>query len=309
MENEKEFINDNTITSGGAAEAGNSETALPEAFETETGDTENEKFESAETVNSEMKAAEKEISETEKDEPEVAETENSEKSAEAAEFFSENQESDAEAPDKRQGLQKFFNAKKGEPLFWVKETLSYILILVIAFFAAVFINMYVFRISKVSGQSMDQTLYDGQTVYLSKLPYIFGTPEYKDIVVLDASKKYEGRTFAYEFTDTIKNNAIVSLFIPENKRSSVTHQYYIKRVIGVPGDTIEIKNNTVYRNGEELIEDYVNPAEVPVYTDGKWVVGDDEILVMGDNRNNSLDGRSFGTIKISCVLGKVLGDY
>ncbi len=78
----------------------------------------------------------------------------------------------------------------------------------------------------------------------------------------------------------------------------------IKRVIGLPSETIEIKDDgIVYVNGKALSEPYV--LAEPLIGTGSWTIGADEIFVMGDNRNNSQDSRAWGTLKISNVIGKV----
>ena len=184
-----------------------------------------------------------------------------------------------------------------------KEILSWILTFVIAFLVAIIINAYFFRVSKVSGDSMQQTFKDGQTVFLSRAPYIFSEPKYGDVVVFDREQIH--RNIFVEIKESLKYN-IITLSI--TKRTD-EHKYWIKRVIGVPGDTIEIKADGVYRNGVLLKEDYVNPAEIPNYSRhiGKWVVGEGQLFVMGDNRNHSSDSRVIGLITINSVLGKVLG--
>jgi signal peptidase I len=78
----------------------------------------------------------------------------------------------------------------------------------------------------------------------------------------------------------------------------------IKRVIGLPGETIEIKDDgIVYVNGKALSEPYVK--QEPLIGTGSWTIGKDEIFVMGDNRNGSQDSRHWGNLNISNVIGKV----
>ncbi|MBO4326434.1 MAG: signal peptidase I [Clostridia bacterium] len=186
-----------------------------------------------------------------------------------------------------------------------KEILSWILTFVIAFLVAIIINAYFFRISKVSGNSMLQTFNDGQTVFISRAPYIFSEPKFGDIVVFDHDQVH--RNLFVEIKESIQYN-IITMSITKNNYS---HKYWIKRVIGVPGDVIEIKEEGVYRNGVLLSEEYVNPAEIPNYigrgAGKKWVVGEGQLFVMGDNRNHSSDSRAIGLITINSVLGKVLG--
>ncbi len=184
-----------------------------------------------------------------------------------------------------------------------KEILSWILTFLIAFIVAIIINAYFFRVSKVSGDSMLKTFTSGQTVFLSRAPYIFSEPKYGDVVVFDREQVH--RNILVEVKESLQYN-IITLSIT---KKSDAHKYWIKRVIGVPGDTIEIKADGVYRNGVLLTENYVNPDEVPNYSRniGKWEVGEGQLFVMGDNRNHSSDSRVIGLITINSVLGKVLG--
>ncbi|MBO7407829.1 MAG: signal peptidase I [Clostridia bacterium] len=214
------------------------------------------------------------------------------KETEAAAVASEDPE--AEAPEE---------SKKKKVKSVGREILSWVLTIAIAFVAAIFINAYLFRISQVSGGSMDKTLHDGQTVYISRVPYFFSDPKYGDIVVFDRAQVH--RNFFVEIKESLQYNVITVKLTKKN----LDHKYWIKRVIGVPGDTIEIKADGVYRNGEKLDETYVNPAEVPNYSSwiGKtWVIQEDEVFVMGDNRNHSTDSRYIGPIKINSILGKVI---
>ena len=136
-----------------------------------------------------------------------------------------------------------------------------------------FITSFIFRHSVVVGGSMENTLFEGERLLISDLFY---TPEYGDIIV-------------FQDTETGIKGAVV------------------KRIIGLPGDVIEVyENGSIYRNGVLLIEEYIfidgkNPQDNSVFT-----VGEGEYFVMGDHRNNSEDSRSFGTIKEDSILGRVL---
>ena len=86
--------------------------------------------------------------------------------------------------------------------------------------------------------------------------------------------------------------------------SDGTNNNYVKRAIGLPGDTVEIKDSVVYINGEALSEDYVSPAP---YADMEAVVvPEDEVFVMGDNRANSMDSRMVGPIKHEQIVGHAM---
>lgn len=135
---------------------------------------------------------------------------------------------------------------------------------------------FVVRVVHVDGDSMNPTLIDGERLLISSFPY---TPEHGDIVVTDKYTKY-GKVL-------------------------------IKRVIGCPGDTIDIDftAGVVYRNGYPLTEPYTAaPTYRPEGTAFPLTVPDGYLFLMGDNRNESLDSRSkdVGLVDVRDVLGKVI---
>lgn len=137
---------------------------------------------------------------------------------------------------------------------------------VLIIIAVILIRTFIITPVRVDGASMDQTLEDGQILLLYKLANI----DYGDIVVLDEEKEGE---------------------------------IIIKRIIGMPGDTVSIKDNTVYVNGEELEEDYAY-GETSDYEE--ITLGDDEYFILGDNRPISKDSRYFGPVKEDEIIGKVI---
>ena len=154
---------------------------------------------------------------------------------------------------------------------WLQDTLETLLLAAILFFV---INTLTGRY-QVHGQSMEPSLHDGQYLIASKVTYWLHEPERGDVVVLD----------------------------PPSRSSEVP---YIKRVIGLPGDLVEVKDHRVWVNGIALNEPYIN--EPPNYP-GNWVVGEAEYFVLGDNRNNSSDSHSWGLLPADNVLGKAFFSY
>ncbi len=159
----------------------------------------------------------------------------------------------------------------------VKETISWIVTLGSAVLIALCIRGFVFEPVRVDGSSMLDTLHDREIMFVTKYDYILGEPEHGDVVIC----KYPNST---------KN--------------------YVKRLIGLPGDTIEIKNNSVYINGEKTDESYLTPDrnDSPYYaTMGMIVLGDNDFFVMGDNRDNSHDSRfaDVGKLTRSQIRGHV----
>jgi len=128
----------------------------------------------------------------------------------------------------------------------------------------------------VVGESMLPNLEEGQYLLNLKMAYKWDQPDYGDVVIVD------------------------TLDVNQN------HRYLIKRVIGLPGDTIEIKDNILYRNGKAIQEDYIlEPMEDNL--DIQVTLGKNEVWVMGDNRNHSTDSRVIGPLDYTKdVRGKVI---
>lgn len=145
----------------------------------------------------------------------------------------------------------------------VLETLALSLILFIA------INAVSARI-RVESISMQPTLYAGDFIIVNKLAYKLGEPGRGDVII-----------FHYP---------------PDPNREP-----YIKRVIGLPGETVRIEGGKVYVNHVLLNEPYISAA--PTY-EGSWVVPEDSLFVLGDNRNSSSDSHSWGMVPLKNVIGK-----
>lgn len=176
----------------------------------------------------------------------------------------------------------------------IKEVWNWIGSFVISFVLVLLIGVFIFQPTKVLGHSMDPTLHDTQRVYVSKWGQTFSeVPDYGDIVIID-SRVNRDRTLL----DNLKDSPPLNLFTKKEDR-----HMWIKRVIGKPGDVMEFKNHKVYRNGEAIDEPYVKEA-MEFTSDKQWLVPDDHIFVLGDNRNNSSDSRVIGAVPLDHVLGK-----
>ncbi len=158
----------------------------------------------------------------------------------------------------------------------LKEILSISIYLLLVFCAAYLIVTYVGQRTQVSGSSMETTLSDGDHLIVDKISYRFHDPERFDIIVFP---------FQYD-TDT----------------------YYIKRIIGMPGETVQIDDSgNIYIDGEVLEETYGREViQSPGRAGDPIQLGDDEYFVMGDNRNNSSDSRdpSVGNIHRRDIIGR-----
>ncbi len=190
---------------------------------------------------------------------------------------------------------------KRKDLFQVKilkEIGSWLIYIVAAFLIASLLNVFVFQITRVQGSSMVPTLAHGDLYIISKLGNVVNAyPDYEDIIVID-SRSDRVRSLADDFTDILKYNAITSLISPSHDDI-----YWVKRVIGLPGDTIRMEDGHVYRNGVEVEEAYVNPEERPIYTGSEVEIPEGYIWVMGDNRNHSTDSRVIGAVPVENVIG------
>ena len=137
----------------------------------------------------------------------------------------------------------------------------------------VIINAVSARI-RVDGSSMEPTFHDGEYVLINRLAYTWGQISRGDVVI-------------FYLADRPKRD-------------------YIKRVIGLPGDYIEVSGRQVRVNGELLNEPYI--AAAPTYT-GVWTVPEGAIFVFGDNRNNSTDSHNWGAIPTEDIVGRAIVIY
>lgn len=158
---------------------------------------------------------------------------------------------------------------------WKREILGTALYLLGVVAVTLLFVQFVGQRTYVNGDSMNVTLEDGDNLMVDKLSYRFSDPERYDIIV-----------FPYQYQEKT---------------------YYIKRIIGMPGETVQVIDGMVYIDGEMLDEsygkevmEYAGVASEPIE------LGDDEYFVLGDNRNNSSDSRdpSVGNIKGDQIIGK-----
>lgn len=165
-------------------------------------------------------------------------------------------------------------------------------ILSIAIFLVVFLACYsLVSIALVPSESMKPTLEVGD-----RFMYLYATGDeltYDDVVVF----------FPFAQMDRPVSNGIEALYRTKIKKDVV----FVKRVIGLPGDVLEMKDGYIYRNGEKLDPDYI--AE-PMETNGNtYVVPEGHIFCMGDNRNNSADSRYYGAFSMNNFFGKLCAHF
>ena len=192
-----------------------------------------------------------------------------------------------------------------------KDILEWIYCIVIAIVLAVLIKYYLGTPTVVRMSSMYPTLEQSDRLILSRIDKTRKKlPERGDIITFEEPSRnidlseidMENPVAKYENEPQGWWNKFVYYVLEINKTS------YIKRVIGLPGEHIEIKDGKVYINGTELEEDYLTPGlETPAsgpFTD--FVVPENCVFAMGDNRANSTDCRNFGCIPLEKIEGKVV---
>jgi signal peptidase I len=161
--------------------------------------------------------------------------------------------------------------KRGNPL------LEWIVVIVVAVGAALLVRTYVLQQFAVDGHSMDTTLHNGDRVLVNKLSYRLHDPNRGDVVVLE----------------TIEDAGARDL---------------IKRVVGLPGETIEYRDCVLYVDGREVVEPYLDPAIVQPENCGQGqeslVVPENSVYVLGDNRGGSKDSRELGPIAYEELVGR-----
>jgi signal peptidase I len=165
--------------------------------------------------------------------------------------------------------------KKNNSKSFVYDLILYAVLIFVCIY--IFPN-FVLQRTIVDGSSMENTLHDGEQLYVEKLSYRF-----------DALKRFD-----------------IIVFYPYGRENE---EYYVKRIIGLPGETVQIIGSDIYINGEILKENY---GKEPIMDPGRAAepitLGDDEYFVMGDNRNISKDSRSeeVGNVKRENIGGRAI---
>lgn len=163
---------------------------------------------------------------------------------------------------------------------WRENLLEWVKILVAAALIAFFINTFIIANSYIPSESMENTIMTNDRVLGSRLTYRFRDPERGEIAIF---------------------------WNPDKER-----ERHVKRIIGIPGDTVDIRNGQVYLNGSDTpIEEPYLPEAMDAEPDMHFEIPEDFYFMMGDNRNNSRDGRYYknGFVARDKILAKVYFRY
>lgn len=154
---------------------------------------------------------------------------------------------------------------------WWRELLEWVGTLAVAVVIALVVRTFIFEPVKVDGNSMADTLHNGEIMFVTKWEYHTGDPERFDVVIC-------------HYPDRGNTN-------------------FVKRVVGLPGDTVAVLDGYLYVNGEKYEEEYLTHR--PDYNLAPYVVPEGEYFVLGDNRSNSNDSHRIGPIDREMIVGHV----
>ncbi len=154
---------------------------------------------------------------------------------------------------------------------WVELTQTVVTAVILAFG----IRNFVAEARYIPSSSMEPTLEINDRLIIEKMSYRFREPVRGDVVVFNPTEALKAQDF---------------------------HDAFIKRIMGLPGETVQVKGGKVYVDGQEITEKYI--SEDPNYDYGPVVVPEGEYLVLGDNRNNSYDSHYWGFVPKDKIIGK-----
>ncbi len=157
------------------------------------------------------------------------------------------------------------------------ELRSWLRDILLAFAIAIFIVIFVIQPVKVEGTSMQPRLVDQERIFVNR--------------------------FIYRFRDVQRGDVVVFWFPKDRSKS------FIKRVVGIPGDQVEIRHGIVYVNGRRISEPYLKPEFQDYRSFHKTVVPAGQYFVLGDHRNSSNDSRSWGFVAQQLIYGKAVFSY
>ena len=192
-------------------------------------------------------------------------------------MYSELQTAETQRVPGTRGLSRKSQARRGGPLTWIKQLLQAVCAISLAVGSYFLISHYFVQSVQVVGSSMEPTLHDSEHYLLNRWVYHFRSPQRRDVIVI---------------------------------RDPAAGCYSVKRVVGISGDSIYLKDGDVFLNGQKLQEPYLKKG-TPTYAlgharDQLIMCGKDQFFVLGDNRMNSADSRVYGPVPRKNIIGMLV---
>jgi signal peptidase I len=181
----------------------------------------------------------------------------------------------------------------------LKEIWEWFAVFAAAFVLVMLLNTAVFATTQVRQTSMQDTLFEGQHLFIDKLTYSFRNPSHGEIIVFIKDQKPKGYIERVE----VFMKDISEIFKPIDDKTNVR---LVKRVIGIPGDKVDIRDGKVFLNEKPLKEPYVKGETFQRDITFPVTVPKGKYLVFGDNREVSMDSRSFGFIERCQIEGRAV---
>lgn len=201
-------------------------------------------------------------------------------------------------------------AKKRSPLSYVIEFAIYIVLILLCVF---WVPEHVIQRTVVNGESMENTLHTGESLLVEKVSYHFSDPDRYDIIVFHPNDENEIQkeiqSLQNEINASTDAEEIKDLKEEIESLKKDIDEYYVKRIYGLPGETVQIKNNCIYINGQQIEDGYAkNAMDDGGVAEEPITLAEDEYFVLGDNRKVSLDSRdsSLGPIHRDSIAGHVI---
>lgn len=200
---------------------------------------------------------------------------------------SEIKQAEQEQPAQDASWRRWFRKKEKEKKTFWQELLEWVVTIVAALAIALVVRTFLFELVRVDGRSMNDTLQDGEIMFVTKTEYT--------TMWLDIGDK---AIFRIPIGGDPERFDVVICHYPGRGGTN-----FVKRVVGLPGDTVEIRDGYLYVNGVKYEEDYLTHR--PNYSMSAYTVPENMFFVLGDNRSNSNDSHLIGPIPREMIVGHV----
>lgn len=186
---------------------------------------------------------------------------------------------------------------------FIRELMEWILNIGFTIVITLFIVGNIGSVTLVQGQSMEPTLFNNDRVIIYKLGYKFKEPERGEIIIVDKDNDEKGIIIN---TVNEGRNIINNIKKKTSDNKEVKVKFIVKRIIGIPGDIVDIKDGFVYINKVLQEEDYIKGQTFQSSSFSYPIeISENQVFVMGDNRENSSDSRNLGPIQYNQIVGRV----